>query len=233
MISVVIPTYNEKENIGILIDKIEDVLIKNGLKGEVVVVDDNSPDGTGDVVKGRNSKYKNVRLIVRNERGVGTAHYLGYKKASGDIIIAMDSDLSHDPTQIPEFIKKIGEGYDIVIGSRHISGSRYEKAAKKTFLKYLTSKIGNILTTNISGVKIHDFTNGYRAIRKEVIDQASYPDSTGNAFLMEFIVKAHKRGFRVTEIPATFKDRVAGKSKLKLGRQAGIYFLKLIKYRFS
>ena len=119
-------------------------------------------------------------------------------------------------------------------GRRKGIGSRKgKKTARKTFLKYLTSRIGNILTTNISGVKIHDFTNGYRAIRKEVVNQMGYPDSAGNAFLMEFIVKAHKKRFRITEIPATFKDRVAGKSKLKLGRQAGIYFLKLIKYRFS
>lgn len=233
MISVVIPTYNEKDNIGILIDNIEAVFKKNKLSGEIIIVDDNSPDGTGDVINNRNKKYENVRLITRNERGVGTAHYLGYKKSNGDLVIAMDSDLSHDPEQIPEFIKKIGEGYDIVIGSRHIKGSRYEKVARKTFLKYLTSRIGNILSTTISGVKIHDFTNGYRAIRKEVINQSSYPDSNGNAFLMEFIVKAHKRGFRITEIPTTFKDRVAGKSKLKLGRQAGLYFLKLLKYKFS
>jgi len=231
MISVVLPTYNEKDNISKLIDMIEEVFEKNKIDGEILVIDDNSPDGTAKTVRDLKKKYDNITVFVRkDERGVGTAHIFGYKHAKGDIIIAMDCDLSHDPRQIPQFLKKIDESYDIVLGSRHIEGSYYEKKKFGTIIKYLTSRIGNILTFLISNVPIHDFSNGYRAIKRDVVKHIK-TESIENSLLMEFILKAYKKGYRLTEIPVTFFDRKKGRSKLKLGKQSIRFFLDVFKFR--
>ena len=230
MISVVLPTYNEKENIVTLIQDVESLLNKYKLGFEIVLVDDNSPDGTADVVRKLNQKYRNIRVFVREKKlGIGSAHMFGYKKVKGDIVIAMDTDLSHNPKQMLAMIDKINEGYDMVIGSRHMKGAYYEKNTPETRKKFIASRLGNMITTFISDVPIHDFTNGYRAIRKEVIDDVK-TKSTGNSFLMEFIVKAHRKGYRVTEVPVTFRDRKFGKSKLKLGEESVKYFMDLFKY---
>ncbi len=233
MISIVLPTYNEKENITNLIEQIESVVKRQNLKSEIVVVDDNSPDGTADAVAKLKKKYKNIKIFIREEKlGIGSAHFFGYHKANGEIIIAMDTDLSHDPNQIVDMINKINEGYDIVAGSRHIKGSYYETTSPETKRKYIASKFGNMLTTFVSRVPIHDFTNGFRAIRKKVVENVK-TESTGNSFLMEFIIKAHRKGYKVTEIPVTFKDRMFGKSKLQLEKEAWKYLRDLLKYSMT
>lgn len=233
MISVVLPTYNEKGNIVKLIAKIESVLKLEKIKFEIVVIDDNSPDGTADVVRKLNKNYGNIRVFVREKKlGIGSAHRYGYGKVNGDIIIAMDTDLSHDPEQMIAMIRKVNEGYDIVVGSRHIKGSYYERETPETRKKFVASRLGNIITTVVSQVPIHDFTNGYRAIRSSIVRRVN-TESTGNSFLMEFIVKAHRKGFKVTEIPVTFMDRKFGKSKLKLGEESIKYFKDLLKYSWS
>lgn len=230
MISFVLPTYNERENIVKLIEGIEDTSRKNNIKPEIIVIDDNSPDGTADAVRKLKKRFRNIRLFVRaGKLGLASAHILGYEKAKGEIIISMDTDLSHDPAEIPNFINKINEGYDVVIGSRHVRGAYYEKRATNTKIKYFLSKFGNILTTLISHVSIHDFTNGYRAFKKNVANEVGI-ESKGNSFLMEFIVKAHRKGYKITEIPVTFFDRKVGKSKIKHGKESIRYFVDLIRY---
>jgi len=233
MISVVLPTYNERENILKLIEHIENVVKRNKLKSEIVVVDDSSPDGTAAAVKALNKNYGNIRVLIRKKKlGVGSAHMFGYQHSNGDVIIAMDTDLSHDPEQIIAMIEKMNEGYDIVAGSRHMKGSYYERKTPETRRKYIASKYGNMLTTFLSGVPIHDFTNGFRAIRKYVVKNVE-TESTGNSFLMEFLVKAHKKGYRVTEIPVTFKDRKFGHSKLQLEKESLKYIRDLLKYLWT
>jgi len=230
MISIVLPTYNERENILNLIEHIESVIKRNSLKAELVVVDDNSPDGTADAVKKVNKKFGNIRVLIRKQKlGIGSAHMFGYKKSRGDIVIAMDTDLSHDPESIPAMLKKMDEGYDVVVGSRHIKGSYYEKKKFETKKKYLISKFGNVLITLISRVPIHDFTNGYRAIRKKVIDGIE-TESTSNSFLMEFLIKAYRKGFKITEIPVSFIDRRLGKSKTRVNIEIFRVFMDLLKY---
>lgn len=229
-VSFVLPTYNERKNIETLIEGIEDVSRRNKIKPDVIVIDDNSPDGTADVVRKLSKKYHNIRLLVRERKlGIASAHVLGYKKARNKIVISMDTDLSHNPREIPNFISKINEGYDVVVGSRHIKGSYYEKNTVHTKIKYFLSRFGNILTTAISHVAIHDFTNGYRAFKKEVSDSIDI-ESTGNSFLMEFIVKAQRRGYKITEIPVTFFDRKFGKSKIRHGKESIRFFIKLFKW---
>jgi dolichol-phosphate mannosyltransferase len=233
MISIVLGTYNESDNILRLIPILEDIFKSQRIDGEIVVVDDNSPDGTGKVVTEFGSKYGNIKLFTRPRKmGPGSAHSEGYKHARGEIIIGMDTDFSHDPNDIPRFIMKINEGYDLVLASRYIQGGSYQVKSFQTFKKSLASRVGNFLVRSISRVPVHDFTTSYRAMRRVVVDEV-VTLTAGNSFFMEFIVKAYRSGFRITEIPIVFKDRALGKSKLKLGRQSFVMLKELLKLGFQ
>jgi dolichol-phosphate mannosyltransferase len=220
LISVVLSTYNERENLSNLVPIIENVLAENGIKGEIVVVDDNSPDGTSEVARQLEQRFGNVRLLWRpGKMGPGSAHSDGYRFASGDIIVGMDTDFSHSPYDIPKFVEKIREGFDVVVGSRYISGGQYEVKSTETLKKSIASRLGNILIRILSGVPLHDFTTALRAIRREVVHKVK-TESKGNSFFMEFVIKSYRNGYRMTELPIVFRDRVAGKSKLSLGKQS-------------
>jgi dolichol-phosphate mannosyltransferase len=220
LVSVVLSTYNERENLSNLIPIIERIFARNGIKGEIVVVDDNSPDGTSDVARELGRRYANVRLLWRpGKLGPGSAHADGYRFAAGEIIVGMDTDFSHNPYDIPRFVAKIRDGFDVVVGSRYIHGGQYQVNSLQTLKKSIASRLGNILIRLLSGVPVHDFTTALRGIRREVVHEVK-TESKGNSFFMEFVVKAYKEGYRMTEIPIVFRDRVAGKSKLSLGRQS-------------
>jgi dolichol-phosphate mannosyltransferase len=227
LVSVVLGTYNESDNITKLIPAIESIFKGEKIDGEILVVDDSSPDGTGDIVRGFVSEYGNVRLLSRPRKlGPGSAHAEGYKHAAGEVIIGMDTDFSHDPADIPRFIAKISEGYDLVQASRYVPGGAYEVKSFQTLKKSLASRAGNILVRFLTRVPIHDFTTSFRAMRRKVVQEV-VTESTGNSFFMEFIVKAYRNGFNLIEIPIVFKDRVVGKSKLKLGKQSFIMLKEL------
>lgn len=220
LISVVLGTYNERENLSKLVPVIESIFEENRINSEIVVVDDNSPDGTSDLVKELGTKYGNVRLLWRpTKMGPGSAYADGYRASKGEIVVGMDTDFSHDPYDLPKFLAKIDEGYDLVLASRYIEGGAYEVNSFQTWKKKMASKYGNLLIALLSRVPIHDFTTSLRAIRRDVIQNVP-AESAGNSFFMEFVVKAFRGGYRMTEIPIVFKDRVVGKSKLKLGRQS-------------
>lgn len=231
-LSIVIPTYNERENVAELIKLLEkslpDLL-------EIVIVDDSSPDGTADLCRllNHNKKYRNIRVFVRKKKsGVGSAYFFGYKKSRGEIIIGMDADLSHNPEQIPLLLRKLDEGYDLVIGSRHIKGSFYERQKPETYMKYLASKYGNVLTSLVLGIPLHDFTNGFRAFRRKVLNGVRI-ENKGNSMLMEFIAKVYWRGFRVAEVPTAFVDRKRGASKLKLFGESKKFFMDALRLRLQ
>lgn len=220
LVSVVLGTYNEKENLSKLIHTIESIFEENQINGEIVVVDDNSPDGTSDLVREFGTGYGNVRLLWRPEKmGPGSAHADGYKAAKGDVIIGMDTDFSHDPYDIPRFLAKIDEGFDIVQASRYIGGGTYEVNSFQTWKKKMVSRFGNVLIAFLSRVPAHDFTTSFRAVRRSVVENVQ-TESSGNSFFMEFLVKANRKGYKIVEMPINFSDRVIGKSKLKLGRQS-------------
>ncbi|MGD0176507.1 MAG: polyprenol monophosphomannose synthase [Candidatus Bathyarchaeia archaeon] len=220
LVSVVLSTYNERENLSRMVPVIERILKQNKMRGEIVVVDDNSPDGTSDLVKQLGRKYGNVRLLWRpSKMGPGSAHADGYRFAKGSIIVGMDTDFSHSPYDIPRFVAKVNEGHDLVVGSRYIRGGQYEVRSFQTLRKSIASRLGNILIFLLSGVPVHDFTTALRAIRREVVNDVR-TESKGNSFFMEFIVRAHWKGYRMTEIPIVFRDRVVGQSKLSLGKQS-------------
>ncbi len=228
-LSIIIPTYNEKKNIGILIPTIEKEFSKK-YKGsfEVIVVDDDSPDGTGECALSLNKKYGNVRLISRNKKGgIGSALKEGYDNALGDLIISTDADLSFDVKDMPRLISKTEEGYDLVVGSRHLSRSDYEKPNFKSKIKGFISRYGNILVRKISGVDINDFSANFRIIRKEVWRRLNLKDNT-NSVLMEMILKTKYKGYKVAEMRVKFIDRIYGESKLNLAKEMPKFFLKLI-----
>ncbi|HIE34141.1 MAG TPA: polyprenol monophosphomannose synthase [Candidatus Altiarchaeales archaeon] len=224
MISIIIPTYNERENIKILIPKIFEVLESNSLKGNLIIVDDSSPDGTALEVERLKNKYpverlKNkypIELIKRKSKlGIGSAYIAGFKKAleeGADIIFEMDADLSHDPAKIPEFIKSL-ENSDIVLGSRYINGGRVEgwNIWRKT-----VSKGANKIAKLLLSLEAMDITSGYRAYKSKVLKVINLKgiNSSGYAFQVELLFKAKQHGFRIKEIPITFVDRRHGKSKL-------------------
>jgi len=220
LVSVVLSTYNERENLANLVPIIENVFAKSGIAGEIVVVDDNSPDGTSEVAKELGRKFGNVRLLWRpGKLGPGSAHADGYRFASGDIIVGMDTDFSHSPYDIPRFVAKVREGFDVVVGCRYIRGGQYEVKSFQTLKKSIASRLGNILIGLLSGVPVHDFTTALRGIRRDVVHNVR-TESKGNSFFMEFIIKSYREGYRMTELPIVFRDRVAGKSKLSLGKQS-------------
>ena len=218
-------------NIGELIQLINSVFSENNIDGEILVVDDNSPDGTGDVVRGMMTKCPNLRLLSRMKKeGLGVAHMAGYSEAHGDIMVSLDADFSHDPREIPVMLNKIKNGHDVVIGSRYVKGGKVEE---KRIFNVIASKIAGILAKIGYGVNIADFTNGYRMFRKEVYESIKMCDySTGNVFLAEFIYYAHKNGFKVTEIPTTFVERSEGETKTNVMREAKALVKSIIKTRF-
>lgn len=234
-ISIVLPTYNERENIEILIPEIEKTF--EGINHEIIVVDDSSPDGTADVSEALNREYGNVRVIVRKKKeGIGAAIREGYNKANNAIIISSDSDLSFTPSDMYKLYEKIQEGYDLVLGSRHSESSFYETTTLKIKIKGWVSKNGNRVLRFITGIGINDFSANFRAIRRETWAQINTKEKT-NTLLLEMILKCKYGGLKVTEIPVVFKDRIYGESKLNLTVEAPKFLIKMIiyvmKYRFS
>lgn len=234
---IVLPTYNEKKNIEIFIPKIEkDVLKKRKIKGEIIVVDDNSPDGTARAALKLNKKYKNIKVIIRKEKeGIGAALRCGYNAASGRLILSSDSDLSFSTNDMLRLIDKINSGYDLVVGSRYLSKKDYEKLKIKTMIKGFVSKYGNILVRIFSGIDIHDYSSNFRIIRRKVWNDIETIEKT-NSILLEMIVKTAYKGYKVTEIPVKFLERKYGKSKINLFKEVPKFFIKLVyyslKYRF-
>ena len=227
-LSIVLPTYNEKDNIKILIPEIEETFRHINL--EIIVVDDSSPDGTARASEELNEKYGNIKIIIREiKEGIGAAIREGYNNASNSIIISSDSDLSFIPSDMYRLYEKIQEGYDLVLGSRHSESSFYELTTLNVKIKGWISKNGNRILRLMTGVKINDFSANFRAIRKGVWEQINTQEKT-NTLLLEMILKCKYGGLRVTEIPVTFKDRIHGKSKLNLWIEAPKFLIKMIKY---
>jgi dolichol-phosphate mannosyltransferase len=213
---VIIPTYNEADNIERLIN----TLLGLKLNLDVLVVDDNSPDGTSGIVKQKFAGNRNVSLITRDKKdGRGGAVVEGIRYALGrviyDRIIEMDADFSHDPKDIPVFLAKAKEA-DVVIGSRYIPGS---STVNWPFSRKVFSKFSNIYAKLMLGVPIHDYTNGYRCYSLDVAKSIDSEKiiSKGYIALSEIAYKLHRKGFTFTEIPVVFVNRKRGVSNLNFG----------------
>lgn len=211
-ISIVIPTYNERENLPALVKKIARVFEDNRIVGEVIVVDDNSPDGTGEVADSLKKTYKFLRVIHRPAKlGLGSAYKEGFRVARGELIFTMDSDLSHNPSYLPRFLNAAAHA-DVIVGSRYVKGGYIVGWG---LYRRLRSKIANFLAgLVIGGVK--DVTSGYKAYQKRVLKQVPLASirSSGYAFQLEMAYEIRGRGFKIDSVPIVFVNRVKGKSKL-------------------
>ncbi len=231
---VVIPaTYNEKGNIEQMIILLEEEVfprIKNH-EMHILVADDNSPDGTADEVRKLMKKWKNLGISVGEKKGLGAAYIramtYAVEKMGADILCEIDADLSHDPREIPKFLEKIDEGYDIVIGTRYSNGGSMPNnwpMQRKAF-----SVIANLIIRLITGrFFIHDWTGGYRAIKKELFlkERDKVQTFQGYTFQVAFLYKAVIDGHKVAEIPIHFADRKLGRSKIAPLE----YIINLLKY---
>lgn len=217
---IIIPTYNELENISRLIPE----LLNSYENLDILVVDDNSPDGTGNYIGELTKKNERVKLIKREKkRGLGTAYIAGFKYAllhNYDYIFEMDADFSHDPKEIKNLLEAIKE-YDLVLGSRYVRGVNVINWPMR---RLLLSYSANKYTRFITGMKIQDATGGYKCFRRKVLESINLDKikSNGYAFQIEMTFKAWKKGFKVGEIPIIFFDRVKGTSKMskKIVREA-------------
>lgn len=222
---IIVPTFNEKENIKLLLGRIVESLKNNHWIWSVLVVDDNSPDGTGDIVNSFSRKNKRIFLLTHAQKvGLGAAYLAGMQEAFGkmgaDVVVTMDADLSHNPKSLPAFLQKIEEGADFVVGSRYIKGGAIPK--NWPIHRKLLSIFGNLLTSLLLGSRAHtDWTSGYRAIRGHVYlkvkrELENKSEFRGYTFNISFAYHAVCDGFKVTEVPIVFPDRKSGKSKLGL-----------------
>jgi dolichol-phosphate mannosyltransferase len=209
---VVIPTYNERDNIGPLLDRV--LALPLGL--EVLIVDDNSPDGTAERVRTRMAEEPRVHLIQRPAKlGLGSAYVAGFQYAlqhGAEFVIEMDGDLSHDPASLPDFIRTAQE-VDIVLGSRYLHGV---SVVNWSFKRLLLSYCANHYSRLISGLPLTDATGGYKCFRRRALEgiRLDKVRSDGYAFQIEMSFKCWKRGFSIREIPIVFVDRRAGVSKI-------------------
>lgn len=232
-LSIILPTYNEKKNISILVPQLEEMCKKHKISCEIVVCDDSSPDGTADESKKLNKKYQNVRTIVRPKKeGIGAALHQGYDSAKGDLIVSMDSDLSLDNEDIPKLIRLMKErGYDLVVGSRHLQGGGYEKKYFKTVVKSVMSSSGNWFIRTYLRLPVHDFSLNFRLIKRDVWKKISpLMKEKQHVWLLEQIYRVRHAGYNVGELPVTFKDRIYGESKTELSKQAPLFLKKAIRF---
>jgi dolichol-phosphate mannosyltransferase len=213
LVAVVLPTYNESENIARLLTQLRNVLPD----ARLFVVDDNSPDGTGDIAERCAREMGGIEVLHRpGKQGLGSAYRQGFTHviAQGvDVVVSMDVDFSHDPLAIPAMLAAIESGSDAVIGSRYVSGGGTKNWPLH---RRLLSRWGNLYTGAVLGVKVRDCTSGFRAYRSSAL-AAIAPETTkaeGYAFLSELVVRLSRRGLKISEVPILFIDRENGTSKM-------------------
>jgi dolichol-phosphate mannosyltransferase len=229
-VSIILPCYNEKENLEVLLPEIIGKFNAKGIDFEILIVDDSSPDGTPEFIEYFGSNDPRVKLVLREKKeGIGAALRHGYDVAIGEIILSSDADQSFKVDDMLRLVDKIGEGFDLVVGSRHSQSSSYERKRISTKIKGLVSSFGNSTISFISGLGIRDFSANFRAIKKEVWESISIKEKT-NSILLEMIMKCHYGGHKVTEIPVSFSERIYGESKLNLAVEAPKFLFKFIQF---
>jgi len=227
-LSVIIPTYNEKKNIGALIPRIQ--AATKGLDSEIIIVDDDSPDGTAAYSINLNKKYGNIVTIVRkSDRGLAPALIEGMSIASGRHILCMDADLVHDPKEIPRMLSHM-QDHDVVIGSRYLKASR----TRRPFVRNVVSLGGQYVQRGLLGLKVLDTTNNYRMFKSKVFESVKDKLHTdGNVMLFEFVYHAAKQGYRIKEIPIEYVERVVGQSKLSIPRETYQFIKRVVRLRLG
>lgn len=219
--TVVLPTYNEAENIGPMVE----ALLGLGIPGlSILVVDDASPDGTGEIADRLAAMHpERVSVLHRaGPRGLGRAYIAGFQRAlanGADVVVQMDCDFSHNPADVPRLLAHIPD-YDLVIGSRYIPGGG--TAEDWGWERRLLSRWGNLYARTILGSRIRDMTGGFRAWRRETLEGIGLDQvrSQGYIFQVEMAYLCERLGYRILEIPIRFEERRKGRSKMSLRVQA-------------
>ncbi len=217
--TVVLPTYNEAENLPLMVD----ALLALPVPVNILVVDDGSPDGTGDLAERLASEHRGrISVMHRAEKsGLGTAYIAGFNRAidlGAEYIIQMDCDFSHQPKYVPELIAKLDEGCDLVLGSRYARGGSVDKTWGP-YRKLLSWFANAVYVRLLLGIPVSDATGGYRIWRRSTLIGMGLEriHSNGYVFQVEMVYVAARLGFRVTEIPIYFPDRTRGQSKMGSG----------------
>ena len=222
-IVVMLPTYNEAVNISSLIGTLLALRIPSL---HILVVDDNSPDGTAAIVTSLMKKHRNVHLLLRrSDKGRGAAGIAGYKKAlemGADVICEMDADFSHDPRFLPSLLEKLHFA-DVVLGSRAVRGG---SDTDRPFFRRLLTKFANLYITLLLGLRVQDCNSGYRCFRRRVLESLNLTSLTskGPAIVHEVLYRVHLNGFTIGEVPITFVERRKGASKLGFSHLYQGYF---------
>ena len=214
---VVVPTYNEAENLPALV---EQLFALNNPDLEILVVDDNSSDGTAAIAEGLGTSYPNRIHVLRRPRkeGLGRAYVAGFREAlrlDAGIIVQMDADLSHPPESIPALLEGL-TACDVVVGSRYVPGGGV--AGEWGLLRRFLSRGGDLYVRWVMGLHVHDTKSGFKAFQRTVLEQVPIEtlQSKGFIFQAEVIYWCQRMGFRIREVPFIFQDRRAGKSKMSL-----------------
>jgi dolichol-phosphate mannosyltransferase len=208
---VCLPTYNERENLERMLRALAD-------KGvSVLVVDDNSPDGTGELADRLSAELDHVQILHRDRKeGLGPAYLAGFRTALADpaveLVLEMDADFSHDPADVPRLIQAASDA-DVVLGSRYVAGGSIANWGR---LRRFVSEGGSLYARWVLGVSVHDLTGGFKCYRREVLETLDLDaiSSRGYAFQIETTYRAVRAGFRVVEVPIAFSDREQGGSKM-------------------
>ena len=213
-ICIIIPTYNERENIAPALL----ASYKHVPDTHVLVIDDNSPDGTADVVRAEQKRFPRLSLLLREQNsGLRRAYCDRFKNVldndAFDVVLTMDADFSHDVAEVPHMLRLLERGYNVVIGSRYVSGGKTENWDWK---RKLLSRSANIYARTILGIPIHDLTAGFHCFRKELLRaiDVNSMQSDGYAFQIELKCRFFRLGARMAEHPIVFHERREGKSKL-------------------
>jgi dolichol-phosphate mannosyltransferase len=210
---IVTPTYNEKENLPRFVAAVRGALPE----ADLLIVDDNSPDGTGQIADEIAAKDSHVRVMHRaGKQGLGTAYLQAFQKGLDEgyeRFFEMDADLSHDVRYLPDFVRALDEGADVVIGSRNVPGGGVEGWGLG---RHVLSKGGSLYSRTILGLGVRDLTSGYKAFTRRALEaiELSSVKSNGYSFQIELTYRAILRGMRVKEVPIVFVDRTAGRSKM-------------------
>ena len=213
-VTIIIPTYNERENIGPLLEALRRAV---SCANTVLVVDDNSPDGTQEIVRREMKKWDNIRMITGEKRGLGAATVRGMRyaieKLKAEVVVTMDADFSHNPEDVERLLAEIDRGADYVIGSRYIPGGSIpaDWGIHRKFLSFF----GNLAARILGVWKVHDLTPNFRAVRTALLEKIRLEDlPQGYAFQIALVCRARDAGAKFAEVPIRFADRIKGKSKM-------------------
>ncbi len=210
---IILPTFNEAENVGTVLDQIRDVVPE----AHILVIDDGSPDGTADLADAVSQRRGQIEVLRRDrKRGLGTAYLLGFDRGIADgfeLLIEMDADLSHEPERLPALIQTAMSGADLVIGSRYVPGG---SIPDWSVTRRMLSKWGNRYAAVVLGVPSTDSTSGFRCYRARILDKIDRAGirSEGYSFQIELVYRIASAGGDIREVPIVFRDRVLGESKM-------------------